>query len=76
MSITVILALFRGSLGARVYSQPPEKSIYYIFYILIRYENLKIPKQNCIPLLGVAPRDPRVWPLGGLGVHEKGPRYT
>ena len=37
---------------------------------------MKFQKNNCIPLLGLAPRDPKVWPLGGLGVHDKGPRYS
>ena len=38
-------------------------------------KNIENNKKNCIPLLGVGPRDPTVWPLGGLGVDEKGPRY-
>ena len=36
--------------------------IYYIFYKFINLKKFKIPQKNCIPLLGVAPRDPRVCP--------------
>ena len=37
--------------------------IYFFFYKFINYKKLKIPTKNCIPLLGLAPRDPRVWSL-------------
>ena len=30
--------------------------IYYIIFKLIKYKKIKIQKNNCIPLLGVAPR--------------------
>ena len=36
-------------------------------------KKLKFQKKNCIPLLGVAPRDPRVWPLEGWEELSKGP---
>ena len=42
-----------------------------MFYVLLSYAMTKC----CISLLGIAARNPTVWPLGGLGVHEKGCRY-
>ena len=36
-------------------------------------EKVKIPK-NCIPLLGMGPRDPGVWALEGREGPSKGPR--
>ena len=63
-------------LRVKISTLPPLCFIFY--YQIIFICNLKkneIPKKNCIPLLGVAPRDPTVWPLGGLGVHEKSPWY-
>ena len=53
-----------------------------MFYVLLsnrihmQFLKNEIPPKNCIPLLGVAPRDPTVWPQGGLGAHEKGQRYS
>ena len=38
-------------------------------------KKIKIPKKDCIPLLGVAPRDPRVWPLEAWEGLTKVPRY-
>ena len=54
---------------------PPCFMIYYIFYKSKKYQKFKIPEFVCIPLLGVAPRDPRVWPLGAREGLTKGPRY-
>ena len=42
--------------------------IYYIFYNLIKYKKVRIYPKNGIPLLGVALRDPTIWPLGTLKV--------
>ena len=39
--------------------------IYYIFCTLKKNKNWKKEKKNGIPLLGMAPRDPRVWSLEG-----------
>ena len=39
--------------------------IYYIFPKSKKLKKIEIPKQNLYPPLGVAPRDPRVWPLEG-----------
>ena len=49
--------------------------IYYIFYKFLKYKTIKIPDIFCIPLLGVAPMDPRVWPLEAREGLTKGPRY-
>ena len=63
MSILVVLPPFWGPPDGRVNSEPPGKLMDQQIYKFWNYKKFKFPKKYCIPLFGVAPRDPRVWPL-------------
>ena len=65
-----------GPLRMKISTLPP---LCFMFYYHIRFicnkEIIKIQQKNCIPLLGVAPRDLRVWPLEALVRCKKAPRH-
>ena len=50
--------------------------IYCSFLKYKKYKKIEIPKKIHIPLLGVAPRDPRAWPLEAQKGLTKGQKAT